>query len=226
MDTTMSMPFWLRMSDGGGDRQGRHERHERRGSRGPRPGFDPQGFFGPDGPFGQGGPFGPDGPFGPRGPFGPGHRGGRGRARRGDVRQAILALLLEGPRNGYQVIQTLAERTAGGWKPSPGAVYPALSQLTDEGLIRQVEHAGQQAFGLTDAGREAAEAIDPTPWDAFNEEFTSEVGSDSLGAWAEYASAGKALAEVMRVGTDEQKRAASDLVAETRRKLYGLLAQE
>ena len=61
---------------------------------------------------------------------GPGHR----RARRGDVRAAILDLLAEGRSwNGYQIIQEIAERTSGVWRPSAGSVYPALQQLEDEG---------------------------------------------------------------------------------------------
>ena len=57
------------------------------------------------------------------------------RARRGDVRLAILALLAEEPMNGYQMIQAMAERTGGGWKPSPGAIYPALAQLDRKSVV-------------------------------------------------------------------------------------------
>ena len=57
-------------------------------------------------------------------------RGMRGpKARRGDVRAAILSVLSDAPRNGYQVIQEIAERTGGAWKPSPGSIYPTLQQL-------------------------------------------------------------------------------------------------
>ena len=57
------------------------------------------------------------------------------KAGRGDVRAAILALLQEGPRNGYQIMSEIEERSGGAWRPSPGAVYPALQLLADEGLI-------------------------------------------------------------------------------------------
>ena len=57
-------------------------------------------------------------------------------ARRGDVRAAVLILLAEEPRNGYQLMQTIEERSGGRWRPSPGSVYPTLAQLEDEGLIR------------------------------------------------------------------------------------------
>ena len=88
------------------------------------------------------GPFGFGPPWGGRGghpPF-PFFRGPR--ARRGDVRAGILALLREQPRNGYQIMQELEQRSGGLWRPSPGSVYPALQLLEDEGLVRVEEQAG------------------------------------------------------------------------------------
>ena len=84
-------------------------------------------------------------------------RGG-GRARRGDVRTALLTLLAEEPRNGYQLMQEIERRSEGVWRPSPGSVYPALQQLEDEGLVRAEETDGRKLFHLTDEGRKAAEA--------------------------------------------------------------------
>ena len=92
-------------------------------------------------PFGGGGPM-----WGRGGPFGGGR--GRGRKRRGDVRAALLLLLAEEARNGYQLMQTIEERSGGRWRPSPGSVYPALAQLEDEGLVRAVERDGTKLFEL------------------------------------------------------------------------------
>src|ERR1700730_16312866 len=117
--------------------------------------------YGP-GPFGDfgGGPFGGFSGKGPR---------GRGRkARRGDIRTAALLLLAEEPRNGYQIMQEVEERSDGVWRPSPGSVYPALAQLEDEGLIRTEEADGRKLFALTDAGRKlvAERGTDrPAPWE-------------------------------------------------------------
>ena len=91
----------------------------------------------------------------PRRPFG----GGRGRRRRGDVRTALLLLLAEEPRNGYQLMQTIEERSGGRWRPSPGSVYPTLAQLEDEGLIRAIERDGAKLFEITDAGPRAARRV-------------------------------------------------------------------
>src|SRR4030081_1762446 len=80
------------------------------------------------------------------------HRGERGRAQRGDVRTALLLLLAEQPMHGYQLMQTITERTSGAWQPSPGAIYPTLSQLEDECLIDTVAQGGRKLATLTNAG--------------------------------------------------------------------------
>src|ERR1700712_1463450 len=95
---------------------------------------------------------GPGHGFGPRG-GGRGRGHGRGRAQRGDVRTAALLLLNEEPMHGYQLMQAIAERTDGAWRPSPGAIYPTLNQLQDEGLIGIESEGGRKLASLTDAGR-------------------------------------------------------------------------
>jgi len=172
------------------------------------------------------GPLGPRGPFGPGGPGGPGRHGRGGRARRGDVRLAILALLAEEPMNGYQMIQSLAERTNGGWKPSPGAIYPALAQLEDEGLIEPFDNNGQKAFRLTESGTVAASAIDPTPWEAFNAEAEAQVPHAAHALWSEFQTLTAAAQELTRSGSQAQQKKAATMVAELRRGLYGLLASD
>ncbi|XVX20813.1 PadR family transcriptional regulator [Actinomycetota bacterium] len=209
---------------------GHHPEGESRGHRGrgrgrrpfeadamPGPGFGP-GF----GPRGGMPPF-PETPFGPGGPRG---RRGRGRARRGDVRLAVIALLGEEPANGYQLIRALADKTGGAWRPSPGAVYPALSQLEDEGLIRPVEVDGQKVFELTDAGRTAAAEIETPPWDAVNEQHAPRDAAGAAGFQEEFGRLAMAARAVGMSGTPAQVKAATDLVAETRRRLFGLLAED
>lgn len=188
--------------------------------------FGPGGPFGANGPFGPGGPFGRGGPFGAGGPMGPMGPGGRGRGRRGHVRSSILALLAEAPLNGYQIMQTLAERTEGAWKPSPGAVYPALSQLEDEGLIESFDNEGQKAFRLTDTGRQAAEEVTTKPWDVINDAVADLTPDQMRAMWKEFTTLAGALKELTRSGNAQHLEAATKLLAETRRKLYALLAAE
>ena len=78
---------------------------------------------------------------------------GRGRMRRGDIRTALLAALAEGPGHGYDVMQTLEDKTGGAWRPSPGSVYPTLQLLEDEGLVQSAERDGKRVFEINDTGR-------------------------------------------------------------------------
>jgi DNA-binding PadR family transcriptional regulator len=165
------------------------------------------------------------GPFGGPGPFGPGRGGrGRGRARRGDVRLALLRLLAEQPANGYQLMQTIEERSGARWRPSPGSVYPTLAQLEDEGLIRSVEADGSRRFEITDAGREhlGTRADEPEPWKPLDQE-----GENAITELAPLViQIGKAAWQVATVGDEAQRARAIEVLAETRRALYRILAED
>jgi len=171
--------------------------------------FDPRerGRHGP----GRGGPHG-------RGP-------GRGRrARRGDIRQAILLLLDEEPRNGYGLMQEVEERSGGAWRPSPGSVYPALAQLEDEGLVEMTEAEGRKDFSLTEEGRawvEENREKTGSPWDAEGRGAPKELGSlmkSTKGLMI-------AARQVAHSGNPAQLEEARKIVDEARRRIYGILAQ-
>ena len=169
--------------------------------------------------------------FGPEWTGGHPARGGRRpRVRRGDVRYAILGVLADvgEPMNGYQVTQEIAERTEGMWKPSPGSVYPTIAQLEDEGLLEDAP-TGRKAVQLTEQGRQ----------------YATDHAEELAGVWAPFESAAEdadglglkdlkhvlkhtagAFAQVMQAGTPEQRERAVEVLDETRRKLYGILAED
>jgi DNA-binding PadR family transcriptional regulator len=163
--------------------------------------------------------------FGLRG-FGRHGFGGRPRARRGDVRAAILDLLAEGqPWNGYQVIQTIAERTHGVWRPSAGSVYPALQQLEDEGLISPQGEGRRRMYTLTDEGRAYAEEHADelrSSWDAvagMTDDAALELGDMIRQVMM-------AVMEVRRAGSPAQLAEARRVLTETRRSMYRILADD
>jgi DNA-binding PadR family transcriptional regulator len=175
-------------------------------------------------------PFGPGlmAEFGPIFGRGFGRHGGphRSRARRGDVRAAILDLLAEGtPWNGYQIIQTIADRTHGVWRPSAGSVYPALQQLEDEGLISPAGEGRRQMYTLTDEGRAYAEAHPDelrSSWETaagMTDEAALELGDMIRQVMM-------AVMEVRRAGSPGQIAEARRVLAETRRSMYRILADE
>lgn len=71
----------------------------------------------------------------------------------GQLRLYLLALLAEGPRHGYEVIQDLESRFNGLYTPSAGTVYPRLGKLEDEGLVERTEEGRKAVYRITDAGR-------------------------------------------------------------------------
>ena len=169
-------------------------------------------FWGP-GPGGHGGPFGPGGHRG---------RGRGGRARRGDVRAAMLLLLDEQPQNGYQLIQEIERRTEGVWKPSPGSVYPALQQLEDEGLVKAAESEGKRAYELTAEGREYVAGNREELGNPF-EAATGGMDEGVFDLRGLMFQVGAAAMQVAAAGhTDEARK----ILADTRRALYKILAED
>jgi DNA-binding PadR family transcriptional regulator len=163
------------------------------------------------------------GPFGPMG-HGRGHGGfGPNRARRGDVRTAVLRLLAEQPMHGYQIIQELSSRSGGAWSPSAGSVYPTLQLLADEGLIVAEETGGKKVFSLTEAGTAAvAEVADqPAPWE--------EAAENEGGTQGYRQAVGKFMGAAMQIGkggTEAQVAAATEVITEARKQLYAILAED
>ncbi|HWJ80843.1 MAG TPA: PadR family transcriptional regulator [Nocardioides sp.] len=221
-------PFWLagNLPDCGPGGFGGHRHQHRPGPWGWATEGGP-GQHGPGRPGGMGGPppwlaglFGLGRPEGARGP----------RVRRGDVRAAILDVLRtaaarEEPINGYQVIQQITEKSGGAWKPSPGSVYPTISQLEDEGLVASGDEGGRRSLRLTEAGQtycadNSAELEDVwTPFRSTSDErpahadFKAEIGQVMSALW-----------QIITTGSEAQKDAAVEVLVDARRRLYGILA--
>ncbi len=153
-----------------------------------------------------------------------GMRRGGPRARRGDVRLAILAILGQAPANGYSLIGQITDRTSGRWRPSPGSIYPVLRQLAEEGLIASEGEGDEQAgYTITDQGREFL---------VENKERVERVWENgrALTDGQEQLHQGLrklmgATRELSESGTEEQRLRAAELLNEARRKIYGMLAE-
>ncbi len=156
------------------------------------------------------------------------HRSGRGgpRARRGDVRAAVLALLAETPMHGYEMITEIEERSGGYWRPSAGSIYPTLQLLEDEGLIAGEETDGKRRFSLTGEGKTAAE------------EKAAESGSQPweqvrTGAPPELVQLGhsvrqlrSAVGQALQAADEDQRSRIRELLDETRRGIYTILSEK
>ncbi|MDO9486258.1 MAG: PadR family transcriptional regulator, partial [Actinomycetota bacterium] len=155
-----------------------------------------------------------------RGPWGP----QRGRRReRGDVLHAILLLLAEQPRHGYEILTELADRSDGQWQPSPGSIYPVLKRLTQDGLVAPENVEGKRVFTLTDTGRALVTAEGESwgqPW--ANAGADKGDGADVL--WNEGRQLGGAVQQVGQLNDPAQIAATAEILVEARKKIYRLLA--
>ena len=163
---------------------------------------------------------------GPWGPMRVRRRGRGGRARRGDVRAGILALLAEEPMHGYQIIQELESRSGGLWRPSPGSVYPTLQLLEDEGLVGHEETDGKRVYTLTEDGRKQSAELQERrggkpPWEASAEGDDTTIRLHQAAFQVEAAALQSAHA-----GSKEQAEQVIAVLADARRKIYAILAEE
>jgi DNA-binding PadR family transcriptional regulator len=138
------------------------------------------------------------------------------------VRAAIVALLAEEPMHGYQIITELTERSGGAWRPSPGSVYPTLQALEDQGLVTADKAEGRRVFSLTDTGRAEADAAGdgPAPW----EEAARGADRSLVDLRGLMFEVGAAIVQVGRAGSEQQIKAVGEILKESRRRIYLVLA--
>jgi DNA-binding PadR family transcriptional regulator len=155
-------------------------------------------------------------------------RGGghsRHRARRGALLAAVLTLLDERPMHGYELITELEDRSEGRWRPSPGAMYPALKKMVVHDLVTTEDVDGKRQFSLTDHGRQRLA------------DLRAERGDDAAEPWEHTGTGGRgelrgSVAELMgqarqigRFGTATQIDQARIVFDDAKRQLYAILAE-
>jgi DNA-binding PadR family transcriptional regulator len=74
------------------------------------------------------------------------------RIQRGEIRHLILDTLAKKGRHGYDIMQTIQERTGGMYLPSSGTLYPALQILEELELISSSREGKKRIYELTEEG--------------------------------------------------------------------------
>jgi DNA-binding PadR family transcriptional regulator len=133
------------------------------------------------------------------------------RAERGEIRFLVLDAIKDRPRHGYEVIQHIEQRAGGGYRPSPGVIYPTLQMLEELGQARIVEQETRKAYELTELGRKELEsnarAVDDfyerfgeDPWEMYAEDFAEVMRrvAGLMKAFKRGAQRGRMTPEVMR----------------------------
>ena len=106
----------------------------------------------------------------------------------GEVRLAVLSLLAEGPKHGYQLMKEMRERSNGAYRASAGSVYPTLQQLEDEELIASDQQSGRRVYHLTEAGKNELKKEADTVreiWERAEEcsDWGAFAAPDAMGLW-------------------------------------------
>ena len=126
----------------------------------------------------------------------------------GEVRLALLSLLTESPKHGYQLMKELQDFSGGMYTASAGSVYPTLQQLEDDRMVEAETKAGRRVYRLTRAGRKEA-ASDPESlkriWDRAKacEGWGHVTGPESIWLWGQIGMLVKASMKAAgRAGND------------------------
>ncbi|MBK9943825.1 MAG: PadR family transcriptional regulator [Kouleothrix sp.] len=203
----------------------RHHGHHRPGGSPPEFGWRHYFFGRPERPPHRGGPFG--GPFGGD-PFDQ-DGGGRRRHRRGDIKFALLELLAEQPRHGYDLIKELEQRYGGFYRPSPGSVYPTLQLLEDEGHLTSATVDGKRVYTITESGRgllaERQRHAGPEGRGPHHGFRGRGEGQDLEALKQSGMALTASVMQAARHGTPKQVESVMRLLDSTRREIYAILSQ-
>ena len=141
----------------------------------------------------------------------------------GEVRIAILSLLAEKPRHGYELMKEMEARSAGSYRVSAGTIYPTLQQLEDEGMIVAESREGRRVYQLTELGRAELERGRETADDIWRR--TSDWGQ--WGHWMGGSPLGPLLKATIRAMKDaahdaEMRKRVEEILERARRELEDL----
>lgn len=147
----------------------------------------------------------------------------------GEVRIAILSLLSEGPKHGYQLMKEMKERSGGTYQASAGSVYPTLQQLEDEGLIESEQQNGRRVYHLTPAGHKELDS-DPEPAKRIWERAASweQFAQINVGLITTFFPLGELLTNAFKwaAGHPEREEKLKAIVLRTSRELDELVREE
>jgi DNA-binding PadR family transcriptional regulator len=175
---------------------------------------------------GFGNPFFMHGRHGGRGRFGGGW-GEEPRTRRGDIKFILLELLSERPQHGYELIKELEARRGGFRRPSPGSVYPTLQMLEEGGYLTSEEVDGKRVYTITESGRQLlSDRRQQLGSSHAYDRSTDSAPSELIELRRTLTELNDAVAQVARSGNLERAKRVRDLLAQVRREIYQLLAEQ
>ena len=153
-----------------------------------------------------------------RGECGAGFSGGFMRMRRGDIKFHLLEILKETPRHGYEIIGEL-EKQSGGYRPSPGSVYPTLQMLEEAGYLTSEQIDSKKVYTITEEGLKLLEERGETRFKA------NPKMAQALEIRKSMMKFGAAVKDAVRDGDEETIKRIGEIVNKARRDVYSILAE-
>lgn len=151
---------------------------------------------------------------------------------KGELALAILSLLEDGPKHGYEIMKELEDRSHGLYRPSAGSVYPILQQLLDQELASaKEEDGGKKVYELTKAGKESVknrketidamwERTDEDEWTGWRHAYHTEAAEVMRPAFRLMRVAVRTVAE--SVDPEEASENVRDILRKARRDIQKL----
>jgi DNA-binding PadR family transcriptional regulator len=140
------------------------------------------------------------------------------RMRRGDIKFHLLEILKETPRHGYEIIGEL-EKQSGGYRPSPGSVYPTLQMLEEGGYLTSEQIDGKKVYTITEEGLKLLEERGAAPFAASPKMTQAVEMKKSL------MKLGAAVMDGVRDGDEETVKKINEVINKARRDVYSILAE-
>ena len=145
--------------------------------------------------------------------------------RRGELKEAVLLVLDSlGEAHGYAIMAELKDQVGGGWKPSPGAIYPALLALADQGYLKTTHRDGTRMYSLSKEGRRTADGLrSNTRWASLTTRAEGGEERVSVGSLLDAFAEGSALRR--RLARTEQRGRIESILARAGAEIEGTLKE-
>jgi len=143
---------------------------------------------------------------------------------KGDFPGLLLVVLREKPMHGYEIMKALEERFHGFYKPSAGAIYPALRSLHRRGLVTVVGGERRKTYRITPQGRAYLRGVRKELKARFGA-LQETLGPERADMFREFRTTGRLLATNMRNVTPEQAKELRALMIEMRERILKILVE-
>lgn len=143
---------------------------------------------------------------------------------RGDFKMIVLAVLQERPMHGYEISTFIEEQSRGFYRPSPGAIYPALRALLNKGYIRIKSEERRKIYQITPAGRRMLQQKHAQIEKSIRA-FRDAIGPERAMLMGEMHKTGKLLAMAGKDITPTQAKKLSRIMNEAREKMLRIISE-